>query len=180
MAFLISVTPGIFVVPYLAISSPDSHTWCRREAAWLVCFSTPFGFFVVGWMWSIRCKRKMQPLWHFQHLDVGAKPRCCARGIRAHMCVYRSRRIQLQLFQVMFSTLPWEPVVSVLFSYRRRASNDGGFQNTDPKSSSVQNNHTGCKKTNPQCNTTGITLQVIHYNMFWHRCLSSTVSLGNL
>lgn len=44
------------------------------------------------------------------------------------MCVYRLCCIHFQLFQVRFSTLPWEPVLSIWLSKRRKAGTMEAFR----------------------------------------------------
>lgn len=104
--------------------------------------------------------------WHLQRLDVGAKTVPLCFWICVSMCVYRSRCIQFQLFQVRFSTLPWEPVLSVLLSYRRRAWTMKAFRKWT-QSPPVYRTPRKLQKNKKKkveftaCNTLRFTLQVI-------------------
>lgn len=62
--------------------------------------------------------------WYSQHHDVGAKLCHCACEYVCPCLFTGSWGVScfhFQLFQVRFSMLPWEPVLSVLLSYRRKA-----------------------------------------------------------
>lgn len=112
---------------HLCFGSRNIQIWCNREIICMDCFLSCSGnclWCVFFWMSSF-CEANVgrYSLLLFTASWCGSKTVSLCLWICVSMCTgsWGVSCFHFQLFQVRFSMLPWEPVLSVLLSYRRKA-----------------------------------------------------------